>query len=425
MDTRYLKKIALYLISVLASLALIFYIVYHLMDGFTTDITTVTAELSTRQSVINADGYIFRSEKCIFSSYGGTVNYLVGDGEKVAVNQPLAEVFSDSSGYSIRSELSSIEKKLEIIDESSINSTLSTSDTSNVDKKISSYYHLILSKLAEGKYSHALRSADSLLVQMSRRQLITGSAESFSDLRAGLEARRATLTSQLSGRSETVFSESSGYFFNSVDGYENIFSLSELEKLSVSSFFDLISREPENTNGAIGKLSESYLWYIALPLSKAEASSLSTGGTYTGVFSYNYDTELSLKAEKILTEVSSDKAVAVFSCGEMPDGFNYLRSQSVSIVVDEQSGYRVPKTSVRLVDGEKGVYTLYGSTVVFKRIDILLETDGYYIVSTADPLEKDEAEEKDEKEEKSYPYIELYDQIIVSGKDLEDGIVFY
>ncbi len=428
MDTKYLKKVGIYFLSVILALALIFYIIYHLLDGFTTDISTVTAEIQVNKSVINSEGYIFRDEHYVYSSYNGSVNYNVGDGEKVGIKQALAETFSDSSGYSVRAELSDIEKRLEILKESKVPVGAAFTDTETVDKKISTSYYMILSNLAEGKFSHAMRATDNMLVQMNRRQVITGEQKDFSSIESSLEARKATLTAKLTGRSETVYSDTSGYFFIGTDGYEQLFTESAIDSLSVSSFYDLISKSPNDLNGSvsvpIGKIAESYIWYIALPVSLEQSKKLETGKTYEAIFPYNYDTKLTLKAEKILTENKDNRAVAVFSCSAMPTGFSYMRSQSVEIIVSSSEGYRVPSTSVRLVDGYEGVYTLYGSTVEFKRIHILMELEGYYIVSTKDPVLKNEDLDGREQQIK-YSYIDLYDQIIISGKELKHGMVFY
>ena len=433
MDTKYLKKVGLYILSVILAFALIFYIVHHLLSGFTTDISTISAEIQVNKAVVAANGYIFRDEHYLYCSYDGAINYIAHNGKKVGLKQAVAETFSDSAGYSVRAELSEIENKLAILGESRVPATAANSDTETVDQKISSYYNMILSSLSEGKYSYAMRSTDNLLIQMNRRQLITGEVENYSSIKSELEAEKKNLTSKLTGRTETVYSDMSGYFFTDIDGYEEVFTESALESLTVNSFYDLIEKSPETISKSdgkspIGKIAESYKWYIALPISRSEARELAIGESYEAVFPYNYDTELILKAENILTEASDERAVAVFSCGEMPEGFSYQREQAVEIVISKSEGFRVPSTSVRLLDGTKGVYTLYGSTVVFKRINILLEVDGYYIVSTEDPLkaaDSDTGDTTDMNATQKYSYLSLYDKIIISGKDLDDGMVFY
>ena len=434
MDTKYLKKVGLYLLSVILAFALIFYIVHHLVTGFTTDITTISAEIRTNQDVISENGYIFRDEHYLYSSFSGAVNYMASNGEKVGIKQAVAQSFSDSAGYSIHTQLEEIEKKLSILEESKVQLGAANTDTETVDQKITSYYSMILSNIADGKYSHAMRSTDNLLIQMNRRQIITGEVKDFSAEESTLSAKKNELTSKLTGRTETVVSDMSGYFFSDIDGYENLFTTKALNDLTLSSFYELIEKDPQavtNKNGKtpVGKIAESYKWYIAMPLNKKDAERLEIGETYEGIFPYNYETKIFLLAERILTEASDERAVAVFSCREMPQGFSYQRRQNVEIVLSSTEGYRIPTTAVRIIDGEKGVYTLYGSTVVFKRINILLEVDGYYIVSEDDPLSNDtqgnSADESAQLPTQKYSYISLYDKIIVSGKDLENGMVFY
>ncbi|MBR4295868.1 MAG: hypothetical protein IKT56_03410 [Clostridia bacterium] len=443
MDKKYLKRVGIYVLSTIAALGLVFYIIYHMMDGFTTDIDTLTAEVSSKKFIISAEGYIFKDEHYLYSSYDGSVNYLIKDGEKVGIRQEVATSFADLSGYSINSELSKIENKLAVLDQSSVSIGAANTDTKTVDKRISSYYYMILSRLAEGKYSHVIHSTDNLLIQMNKRQLITGEQKNFSDLRSSLESKKSNLMAQLNGRSETIYSDVSGYFFSEIDGYEEIFTKKSLENLTVSDFYRLIEEKPKgikNVDGKtpIGKIADNYIWYIVFPINKEDAENLEIQKTYSGIFPYNYDAELSLKLEKIITEQLGDRTLAVFSCSEMPEGFNYQRSQAIEIIANEAKGFRIPKNAVRLVDGVQGVYTLYGSTVIFKRIDILFEADGHYIISTEDPLKKEptdsengtdsnsgESADTEAQKQKTYPYLKLYDSVIISGKELKDGMVFY
>jgi len=66
---------------------------------------------------------------------------------------------------------------------------------------------------------------------------------------------------------------------------------------------------------------------------------------------------------------------------------------------------------VRLLEGKMGVYILVGNTVNFKYIDVLLESDGYYIVSPQDP----------ENDPEYYTKLGLYDLMITAGKNLAVG----
>ena len=99
------------------------------------------------------------------------------------------------------------------------------------------------------------------------------------------------------------------------------------------------------------------------------------------------------------------------SASEMPGDFNYLRSQTVQIVERSYSGYRVPTSAVRVVDGVRGVYVLEGSTVRFRRITPLTELDGYMIEQKQNTLDEDSVKY-------DLGYCEL---VITNGKDLYEG----
>jgi hypothetical protein len=78
------------------------------------------------------------------------------------------------------------------------------------------------------------------------------------------------------------------------------------------------------------------------------------------------------------------------------------------------SGYRVPSESLRTVNGERGVYILVGNVVEFRRVTVIGEGRGYYIVAT---YESDAEEGSVSKT----PYLYINDLIITSGNDLYDG----
>lgn len=419
MDTAYLKKVAVTLVFVVISLFFIFYIGYHIYNGFSTDITTVIAEKKTYHASLTADGFIFREETCLTSQYSGTVNYTVKNGEKIAAATPVAQSFADSSGYSAGIEISEIEKTISLL-ESCIRETGTDGDISAISRKISDSYLLILSRLEEGKVDFALSSADDLLSGLTKKDIITGEAVGLDKTVQSLQARKNSLQSSISGRYETVVSENSGYFFSETDGFEDLFSPEKILNATVSEIFDLVDRvkKPVENKNSVGKIVSGYRWNMAVPLEEKPEHDFEVGQTYDVVMPGNFNMEIKMRLDKIVTERASDRTVLIFSCGELPENFNFKRSQTVTVQTGETQGFRIPSTALRVLDGIKGVYTLDGSTVKFKRIHIIQDdTDGYYVAS-CDDIENAPGADK-------YGYLKLYDSIIVSGKDIKDGMVFY
>ena len=62
--------------------------------------------------------------------------------------------------------------------------------------------------------------------------------------------------------------------------------------------------------------------------------------------------------------------------------------------------------ALKMVDGKLGVYVKYGSTVEFRAVDVIYETDDY-VISRNDASNSET--------------LKLYDEIITEGKELYVG----
>ena len=129
-------------------------------------------------------------------------------------------------------------------------------------------------------------------------------------------------------------------------------------------------------------------------------------------FPYNGNKTLRLQLETVIPELPGSGAVAVFVCENIPDGFDYTRMQPVQVATAEYRGFSVPLSAVRMLDGYEGVYVLDEVTVVFRRIEIVYEGDGYYICV-----------EGEEDEDSPYGWLRMNDVIITEGTGLEVGKV--
>ena len=101
----------------------------------------------------------------------------------------------------------------------------------------------------------------------------------------------------------------------------------------------------------------------------------------------------------------------IFESFDCPQDFSFSRLQSVKIVQDSINGIKVPVGALRIVDGKEGVYILYGSKVFFCEIDIIGRNENYYIAANPDLSVT------------PYGVLCVYDNIIVSGKNLYEGKV--
>ena len=413
MDTEYLKRVFLYFCAAVLTVFLIFYFCYHLFNGFAPEITTEMAKEASAQDTLTLEGYLFRDEEVVYSSFGGTVNYAVADGERVGIGDVLARAYAASDDGRIRRRTAEIGEQIKLLESSNIGEGVVISDTSATDAKIDSLLYSLRDDLAEGQFDYARRELDGLLIQLNKREIITGKVQNYNDRIAALETEKAALTARLSGNVQEITGPRSGYFFYGVDGYERLFDADALGTMTLDDFAALRSAQPEAVPaGAVGKLLDNYTWYVAVPAERALLDRFDEGVRYRLTFPYNYNLTLDMTLERAVTEHEREDAVLIFACTSMPEGFSYLRVQNVEITMRAQSGILVPEEAVRIVDGVTGVYVLHGGKVEFRRIVILLQRDGDCIVDATLEAGKDEI-----------PFLAVHEHIITAGKDLYDGKV--
>ncbi len=400
------------MLSAVLCLILIAYIIYHLAGGFHTEIGTTPASLVTVESTYTTGVTLFRKETLLYSPINGDISYLHTDGEKVAINTAVAEVYPQDGSSDIRQRIMEVDLAIRLLEESNMSDAEKRTDTASTDMLIRNNIYKILDYADDGNISGSHIASEDLLVQLNRRRIITKNVMNYNKRIAELKEEKRILAASLPGSESTVKTPSGGYFYSSLDGYENVLSSEDISSISLGDYLTLVSRPAEDLSVSdkgypVGKIVTDYLWYVTCEIDVSELHNYETDKTYSIKFPYNNDTTITMKLYRILSEAGSDKVVLVFETGTLPANFNYLRHQTVQIVREYYTGCRIPISALRVENGQPGVYVLKGSKIVFKRIEPLYEYDGYII--SADRSESDSS------------YIAKNDFIVTKGKDLYDG----
>ena len=114
-----------------------------------------------------------------------------------------------------------------------------------------------------------------------------------------------------------------------------------------------------------------------------------------------------MKVEKITPEEDGSRLL-ILSCDKYMQDTTLLRQQSADIVFSSYAGLQVPKQTVRVLDGQTGVYVLEGNMASWKPIKILYDNGESYVV---------------EKDKSSTGNLWPGDEIIVGARNLYDGKV--
>ena len=404
-------------ITVLLSM-LILYTVYHVF-GNTGGVVKTTPTGFTEQTVyVVLEGVVVREETVLKSNYSDGVKYLVSNGERISADSPVAEVYSSKAAENAYLKISELEEKLYILRRSNDVGVVSVTDIERLETEMSRLYSELVLATSKGELAKAEALEKELLICLNKKKIYDGTVKNYKSEIARLEAEINALYASFGGNKETVSVSEGGYFYHACDGYESMLTpdvLSSIGLVDLKGKISEVKDKPTIENNEIGKMVYDYTWYLASVCDEAVAAALVEGESYEVTLFSERDISVSMTVER-LGESDGESRLVVFSCTVMPDGFEFGRYQNIQIKISSVKGYRVPASALCEVkdkeSGEKikGVYILNASVVHFRRVEIIAECDGYYIVAECDKSREDHRE-----------YLDLNDLIIVSGDDLYDG----
>ena len=383
------------------------YFAVSVWQGLRTRITTAIASESNINREFSIVGYFVREEQVIVNDASGIVLYAVDDGAKLGRYDEYASVYANKSAAELRSIIRSYQQQIEVL-KRALSAIGSADSISSLSEQIYTGLYSCASLAADYDYSRLGEFSQNLRNNIITRELVDTSAEEINALIETLENRCDTLSAQIGTRETFLTVPRSGYFSSQVDGYESVFDTDDLSLLKPSDLNRLISqRRPVDAHQS-GKLVTGFGGYFVANISTADAANFSVGRSIKLQLDAMGDVLLDMTVESISIQENGEVTV-VFSYTRHMEELINMRKQSAMVVLEQYSGLKVPREAARVdADGNMGVYVITGLYTEFKKIDILYETEDYYIVAT-DPSRTSS--------------LLRGDTIVVSGKNLSDGKV--
>ncbi len=398
------------------------YLVLQLTLGIGEVAEVEYATYVTVRDTVQLEAYLFRDETPLSSGYQGIDCFLVEDGERVAKGTQVALTFSEASDAGVQDRITRINRMIRILELSNLSQGVQTTDLTILDKNIQKLTVELLRDVADGDLAAALRGEETLWVEMNRRQALLEEGIDYSSQITLLKQERADLEATLTGKSTATYAPSAGYYYQAVDGYENVFTMEALQELTVDSFDTMLASaaDEEILSRSCGKIVHSAQWYVAVALDKRSASAYTAGKTYEIVFPFSTGMRLTMVLDKKAVQTNRDHVILVFRSNQLPEGFDFTRRQTVQLVEATYSGIRVSTDALRMEDGVLGCYVLDGNKVIFKKADILYREEEFAVCRVPYNSVKDN---RDDKAYISAEYVSLYDAVVISASELYEGMV--
>ncbi len=420
--TRFLcdpKKVIKSLAVLALSIGVLVYVYSQSIGVTQSDIVTETSVLVSLNDSIKAESFIFRDETVIGSGMEGSIVTVVSEGERVSKGQLLANVYTDEKGADLQDEISRIQRRIDILENSVVKGGFVISDLDKIDRDIKEIEAKLIYSASTGNLQEAIDDSSDFLVKLNKRDLIVNSDSDYSAELQNLLQQKISVESQISSISNPIYASSSGYFYGAVDGYEEDFDISLAGTVTLDNFDDFADIPAKETKKGQVKIVNSFIWNLVCRIDSSELSNVKEGWHYYVTFPENRDARIDMELVKIDSETNSASAILIFRANKLPNNFDYKRFQRAEIVKNAIEGLSVPKKALRYVDGTEGVYVLVGDVVRYRQVKRIAEKDNYYVVE----LDKSNMlfEDEEKENENKYKSLSLYDNIIVSGKELFDG----
>ena len=397
------------------------YIAVTIVRGWEEPLLTARAYSYAQDVGTEATGLFIRQETVLPGSGGSYVDHILSEGEKTAVGQAVALLYSDPSALTTRQSIRALDAEIEQL-EYALASGTQTTDVSRLDAQVLSAITALRGLTARGDLTALEDFALNLRILVFKRDYAYGDTEAAGQLQQLIEDRQAQLlklSSSLNQVSKTVYAPSSGVFSGSVDGWEDDLSPDILDGLTAERLSFLLDQKPSAPANTVGKLITSSTWYFAALLPGTN-SGLQSGNTYTLSFSGDYYGQIPMTLERV--ELDGNRTLAIFSGRSHLADTTLLRVQTVDVVIRRLEGIRVPRKALRIetetVTNDDGstravnhyiVYTVIRSQARAQEVEVLYTDDDFYLVRPVDESASDR--------------LRAGDEVILSSSDIYDGKV--
>lgn len=391
-------------IKVLIFVVVFIFVINQMYHSLYKPVSTVSAEYFEASDGFDINGTIIRQERVVENTSSGALHFVVSNGSRVAKDGTIADIYQDASCSVTVSKIEQIQSEIADIEEMQGYNDVQASNLDIANTRVSDSLNELVRQSAAGDFSDFKQNSQQLLMAINRRQIITGEQTDFSQKLASLNSELAALQGSLPSAKGRISANTSGYFVSSADGYESVLSGENLEEITPEFLNEIKPAEVSKT--VVGKIVSDYEWYIASVVSIQDSLKYKEGDSLTVKTFMKSSSTLSVTVKKINISQNTDKAVLILSCQQMNSELASIRTAPMTLVNKTYAGLKIPQKSLRVVNGQTGVYVLSGITVKFVPVNVIYDASGYIIC---------------EQQRTNDLALRLYDEVVVKGKRLYDG----
>ena len=374
-----------------------------------TPVRTQLAESIVCEDKIDTTGILVRDETVYLTGIDGEMVSDVNEEQRVASGEKIATVYASDIDISIREELSSINEEISALERAMQRSRTMGDDVMMSDMQIRSTVGEIISMAERGNYSGIRLIKEELSFLINNRSEDYNGEVSQRQVRLDeLKSRKEQLEKSISASKNDIYASLGGVYSSLIDGYEDVLTTSAIESMTIGTYKYTLAGIPNTASQSnrlasgdvVCKIVDNSQWMLAATISEREAYGMTPGLNVQLRVNSLASTTFQGRVVRV-SEPENGEVLVVVSANRYIATIYSARKVEFSIIRGTYRGIGVPTSAMRSVGGEQGVFISSNGVARFRPAKEIFKKDGVSVV-ISDKLK-------------------LYDNVIVNGKDIEEG----
>lgn len=370
-------------IYIILSLAVFVIAVYGLYYAIT-PVNSKKVEYVHYENSISTNAFVIHDEWVATSRSDATAYFGVTEGDRVAKDSIVGELFYGEVSEESMKELSVVDNKIRTTKAQKSNETGIEIDETNIENSIYSRENDIIEAAAKNDIAAISRSKRDIISLRKNKSL------SYEDEIKALESQRQAVIGKTGLMKEDVVAQISGVFTTYVDGYEESLKVSDIDSYDVS-YFNNLSQSPKtvkltgkvSAGGQVCKIVNNHVFYVLMSI----PTDVMEGHEVGDSVKIRFDKMASAMAKGSIYKIGEDdngKRLVTVACREYLEGAFSYRSVDVDLIFESYDGYKVPVHALRTDDdGKHKVIGIKDGKRFDCYVNVLYNnTDGDYTIVT-------------------------------------------
>lgn len=406
---------------------LVVYVGFQIYKSTYSGVKTETVVSYTMSDDLETMGLAVRDEMVVQKSGGWVaVKYPYQNGTKVKKNAVIAQFYAKEADVSVQEQIDVIDQEIALLEQLNALKESNHLQPEDVDQSLTAQLVELMQKNLDNDLLSVKALREAYLYLVSERQMIVGSIENFDDRIAQLRSERTALQNSYQKATSSIYASASGYFLSSTDGMEDVVDYDAVDDLTLDRFELLLEQNPQGAENDVGRIVLSHEWYLMCHISADDAMRLKESEQVSIRIPLVSTKKMTARVKAINQPDKLSDALLILACDQVDDAIFSFRKTPVRISFEEYTGLRVHKSAIHFkectvtkkdeegdayetTENVEGVYILYGNRLYFREI-VPLFTSGDYVICKEEPANS-----------LTGNVLKLYDEIVVSGRNLEDG----